>query len=100
MNELHACMKACNYCYDACLHEEDVNMMAQCIRLDRECADICNYLEAAIARNSPFIKQIASVCADICTACAEECNKHDHDHCQQCAKACTSCAEACKQVAA
>lgn len=40
---LHECMEACNHCYDACLKEEDVNMMAKCIRLDRECADICAF---------------------------------------------------------
>lgn len=35
------CMEACNTCYDACLKEENLKMLATCIRIDRECADIC-----------------------------------------------------------
>jgi len=39
-----ACQAACNNCFDACLEEDDVKMLAECIRLDRECADACrNY---------------------------------------------------------
>ncbi|WP_252315407.1 four-helix bundle copper-binding protein [Sinobaca sp. H24] len=99
INALHECMTACNHCFDACLNEEDPGMMSECIRLDRECADICGYLEQAIARNSPFVKELAAVCATICEACGKECEKHDHDHCQECAKACFACAEACRQTA-
>ncbi|RCW73276.1 four-helix bundle copper-binding protein [Saliterribacillus persicus] len=96
---LHECMEACNHCYDACLQEDDVKMMAPCIRLDRECADICAYLEQALVRNTPFAKELAGVCATICEACGEECRKHDHDHCQKCADACFNCAEVCKSIA-
>ncbi|WP_076560182.1 four-helix bundle copper-binding protein [Salimicrobium flavidum] len=99
LNTLHECMEACNHCYDACLKEDDVKMMASCIRTDRECADICGYLESAITRGTPYVAELASVCAKICEDCAAECEKHDHDHCQQCAKACRKCAEECKKVA-
>ncbi|TDM02533.1 four-helix bundle copper-binding protein [Macrococcus carouselicus] len=92
-------MAACNHCFDACLNEEDVNMMKKCIRLDRECADICGYLEGALSRHSPVVKEIAEACAKICEACAEACRQHAHDHCQRCADACAKCAEACRQVA-
>lgn len=94
---LHECMIACNHCYDACLKEEDIKMV-DCIRLDRECADICAYLEQAIARGTPFISEYARVCATICEACATECAKHDHEHCQKCAEACKKCAEACRSL--
>lgn len=97
---LHECMAACNHCYDACLKEEDVKMMAECIRLDRECADMCAFLEQSLTRNSPFSADLAAVCAKICEACGNECQKHDHhDHCKECAEACFKCAEACKEVA-
>jgi len=36
-----ACLRACEICATACLREEDVQMMADCIRLDRSCADLC-----------------------------------------------------------
>ena len=99
LQTLHECMAACNHCFDACLKEDHVQMMTECIRLDRECADICNYLEQAITRGTPFLSELAAVCAKICEACGNECKKHDHDHCQKCAEACFKCAEACKQVA-
>ena len=31
------CAQACEHCASACLSEKDVKMMAQCIRLDRDC---------------------------------------------------------------
>ncbi|OCA85093.1 four-helix bundle copper-binding protein [Pseudobacillus wudalianchiensis] len=94
------CMEACNHCYDSCLKEEDVSMMAGCIRLDRECADICALAIKSMQSNSPFAKQICQLCADICEACGNECKKHEHDHCQKCAEACFRCAEECHKLAA
>ena len=41
IEECLKCMEICNSCYSACLQESDVKMMVECIRLDRECADIC-----------------------------------------------------------
>ncbi|MGM9923974.1 MAG: four-helix bundle copper-binding protein [Bacillus sp. (in: firmicutes)] len=96
---LHECMTACNHCFDACLKEEDVKMMAKCIRLDRECADICAYLEQALGRGTAFVSELAEVCAVICEACGKECQKHDHDHCQKCADSCFACAETCRKLA-
>lgn len=96
---LQECMEACNHCYDACLKEDDVKMMAECIRTDRECADFCGYFAQALSRNTPFVSEQAIACAKICEACGNECKKHDHDHCQKCAEACFKCAEACRDVA-
>ncbi|TVP88673.1 MAG: four-helix bundle copper-binding protein [Alkalicoccus sp.] len=93
---LHECMEACNHCYDACLQEEDVNMMANCIRLDRECADICGFTEQALQRDTPFLEELLQVCETVCKACADECRQHSHDHCRHCAEMCDRCAEACR----
>ncbi|ULT54955.1 four-helix bundle copper-binding protein [Neobacillus drentensis] len=100
IESLHECMVACNHCFDACLEEENVRMMSKCIRLDRECADICSYLEQAIARGTPFISELAQVCATICEECGKECQNHQHPHCQNCAEACLRCAEACRKLTA
>ena len=37
----NACAAACDNCATACLAEEDVKMMARCIALDIDCAQIC-----------------------------------------------------------
>ncbi|WP_148631231.1 four-helix bundle copper-binding protein [Bacillus sp. E214] len=94
------CIDACNVCFDACLEEDHMKMMAYCIRLDRECADICALAVKSMQSNSPFAKEICNLCAVICKACGEECQKHDHDHCQKCAGACFKCADACLSMTA
>lgn len=96
---LHECVEACNHCYYACLKEEDVKMMAECIRLDRECAEICAFLEHALTRSTSFAPDLAKVCSRICEACGSECQKYEHNHCQKCAEACFKCAKACKEIA-
>ena len=95
-----ACAQACEHCANACLKEKDVAMMAECIRLDRDCADICWTSAAWMSRDSQFAGQLCRVCADVCQACGAECGKHKHDHCQKCAAACRDCAEACRKMAA
>lgn len=95
-----SCIKACNTCFDACLREEHVGMMADCIRLDRECAEICGLAVQAMTRGSSFMKEICKLCASICEACGDECAKHRHEHCQACAEACHACAKACTALAA
>jgi len=48
---------------------------------------------------SEFAPQLCALCADVCRACAEECSRHDMDHCQQCAEACRRCEQACSDMA-
>jgi hypothetical protein len=93
-------MTACNQCYDACLKEDNLSEMSDCIRFDRECADFCAYLEQAIGRGTRYVNELAFLCAKICDDCGNECKKHQHDHCQDCAKACLKCAEECRKLAA
>ena len=94
------CIAACEFCSDACLDEDDVKMMVPCIRLDRDCADICRLTAAYIARNSPHAPHVMRECIEICQKCHDECAKHQHDHCQACAKACQECLDACRAYAA
>lgn len=92
------CLEACNKCYDACLRENHVEMMVECIRLDRACANACAFAIQAMTSNSPFMKEICQLCAEICERCADECAKHDHEHCQRCAESCRKCARACREM--
>lgn len=96
MHALTDCISACNHCFDECLKEEDVGHMAACIRSDRECAEICTVVLSFLTRESSLKTDLLNLCAIACQACGEECEKHDHDHCQACAKACFACAEACR----
>lgn len=92
---LYECAAACQKCITGCLNE-DANMMADCIRTDLDCADVCITTATLLARDSVHGKHLLSECIEICKACATECEKHDHQHCKDCAEACRRCIEACE----
>lgn len=92
---LDNCINHCNHCSDACLDEEDVHMMVNCIRTDRACAVVCTALKNLLTTNYSNVSGLVKYCIDICNACADECEKHDEVHCRECAKACRECAQAC-----
>jgi hypothetical protein len=48
--------------------EENVKMMVECIRLDRDCADACLAALRPMSRNGPLA-------AGLCAACAEACDR-------------------------
>lgn len=89
------CIAACKHCASSCLREKDVTAMATCIRTDLECAAMCEAAVTLMSMDSAFAHEACRLCADICNACAEECEKHPMDHCKKCAAACRYCAEEC-----
>ena len=96
------CLAACEHCATACLAEPDVGMMAQCVRLDRDCADACALTARLLMRSSGLHPEACRLCAVACERCAGECGKHaaHHEHCRRCAVACRACAELCRSLAA
>jgi len=100
LEALNNCAAECNHCTTACLDEGDVKMLTRCIKLDIDCADICQITASFVARGSEHAIHLMKECAEICEACAEECERHAHmEHCRKCAAACRYCAEACLQTA-
>lgn len=96
IQELINCALSCENCMTACLEESDgSSMMAHCIELDRDCAEICFQAARLLQRDSEVAHKYLLVCEEICRICAEECGKHEHGHCKACAEACKKCAEAC-----
>ena len=94
-----ACAVECYHCSSSCLNEMDIKMFARCIKLDYDCSAICLLAMQAMASGSEFAKQICNLCAEICTACAVECEKHAHmEHCKKCADACRKCAAECSNM--
>lgn len=94
-----ACAVECTHCESACLNEQDIKMLARCIKLDHDCAAICFLAMEAMASGSEFAKQICKLCEEICNACAVECEKHSHmEHCKKCAEACRKCAVECSKM--
>ena len=98
------CVKACTVCADACLVEDDD--MRKCVRLNLDCADICDATGRLLARAShtdaAMLRSLVEACRLACKACGDECAKHgEHmEHCAVCAEACRRCEQACERMAA
>jgi hypothetical protein len=89
------CALACEECEAACLNEDNITLLARCIELDRDCADICLQAARLLKRESEIGDDYLLVCEKMCRMCAEECRKHNHEHCRVCADECDACADAC-----
>jgi len=100
-----ACAQSCVACVDACLAEPMVADLRQCIRLNQDCADLCDATGRLTSRrtgsNERILKQTIELCAEICGECAAECARHaqQHEHCRICADACRACESACRAAA-
>lgn len=106
IEECYDCAQTCTSCADACLGEPTVQTLAQCIRLNLDCADICSATGSIASRrtgsNEPIIRRVLAACEEACRACGEECERHAdmHEHCRICADACLRCEEACREALA
>lgn len=103
-DEQQACIENCNeaaevseWCADECLGSEE---MEQCARLCRDVADIASLHARFMARDSNYSHQLAEACAGVCEECAEECERHEADHCQINAEVLRECAESCRNMVA
>lgn len=94
------CINHCNYCADACLEEDDVSKMAECIRTDKVCAEVCSSLNQVLATKYKDVEGLVKYCQSVCSKCADECSQHKHQHCQDCADACRKCEKACQEFLA
>lgn len=92
---LQNCVAVCEYCANACLDEDNLSSMTACIKLNRDCADLCTAAILLLIRDSSQKVAIVKLCKKICAECAAECSKHEHEHCQQCAQTCHRCEERC-----
>lgn len=94
-----SCGTECEHCATMCLKEDDAKSMAECILLDRECAQVCFSTARLLAIGGSNAVLLCGVCAELCESCARECDKHETEHCQRCAEECRKCAEECLKMA-
>jgi hypothetical protein len=98
------CDQTCTACADACLGEGDLQMLARCIRLDLDCAEVCGATGRILSRQTATDPQMLRValeaCAQACRLCGEECEQHaEHmEHCRICAQVCRRCESACNNL--
>jgi hypothetical protein len=102
--ECFSCAETCTSCADACLAEERVQELVRCIRLNLDCADVCEVTGRVLTRQTAFEPGLAllllQACAEACRVCGDECERHaeHHEHCRVCADACRRCQQACEEA--
>ena len=95
------CSQSCTACADVCLAEQGISNLRKCIRLNLDCADICDATGRVLSRQTEFDPPLSQAqldaCREACRTCADECGRHSemHKHCQICARACQRCEKAC-----
>ncbi len=105
IQQIFECADACLACADACLGEEQVQNLVRCIRLNTDCAEICEVTGKLLSRqtepDNAVIQAQLQACIAVCRSCAAECDRHAsmHEHCRICAEACRACEEACMELA-
>ena len=101
------CAQTCTACADACLAEEGhLQHLVRCIRLNLDCADICDTTGRVLPRqtgsDAALIRVQLQACATACRACGDECARHVEgmgmEPCRVCAESCRRCEEACSRL--
>lgn len=99
------CAHACTACADDCLSEENVGQMAKCIRLNLDCADVCQTTGRVVSRQTEYdanlTRAIVEACVQSCKSCGTECEQHGQqgmEHCRICSEACRRCEQACQEL--
>lgn len=102
---MQACIDACTRCYQVCLHAA----MNHCLetggkhvkpkhfRLLMSCAEICQTSANFQLGSSPFAHRLCGLCAEVCEACAADCEKIGDM--EECVEVCKECAESCRNMA-
>lgn len=106
-SEIKACIELCYQCANACdacttntLKEKEVIAMTKCIELNIYCAEVCRLAASLVSKGELFMPEICGFCAKVCNACADECARHQNEHCLESAFFCRQCAEACSKLTA
>lgn len=104
------CLDACFSCAQICeacandmigmTHHDHDDLMTRCIRLCRDCADMCIVAAKFISRSSQRAESLCRLCAEICDQCAALCERHapQHPMCGPCAEECRRCADLCREM--
>lgn len=101
-----SCRRICINCADACLGESGERSLRACIRLNMDCAEICETASRAALRlfESDPDRMMAHIeaCAKTCERCGAECERFAayQEQCRVCAEECKRCEQACRRLLA
>ncbi len=98
----HECQDACLRCAVHCLDMGGAHASREHQTLLTDCAAICGLVHGFMHRQSPHAVHLCAECAEICRACADDCDRlaHGDRTMKECAETCRRCAEECDQMSA
>ncbi|UOF01261.1 four-helix bundle copper-binding protein [Bdellovibrio reynosensis] len=106
---MQECIKNCMECFQTC-----TSLVQHCLGMGGEhaepfhigvlqaCSYVCETSSKLMLINSEFHSDMCRICADICIACAVDCEKlgPNDPMMKHCAEVCRRCAESCSKMAA
>jgi hypothetical protein len=97
------CAQACTACADACLSEQAIAELTRCVRVNVDCADVCDATGRVLSRRTDYdanlTRALVQACIQFCQSCAEECEQHAHmPHCVVSARVCRRCEQTCQDL--
>lgn len=92
------CMRACEWCAEACLEGLPPGIMAQYREALFACADLAMRTAKALARGEANTLELCDLCAEMCTAWSRESDAWETAVFQQCVDACRRCADSCHDM--
>lgn len=107
--EMLACVRDCSECASFCEQTSRHCMRmggshagVEHQRLLQDCRQICSLAIDFMARASSYTGHVCRECAEIATACADDCTRlaGSDSLMLQCAAACRQCARSCEKMAA
>ena len=106
-NDMQLCIEVCQECHASCL-ETVMHCLSMGgphatpahIGLLLDCADACRLSADFMLRGSPRHARSCTLCAEMCEACAAECDRFEDEFMKACAMVCRRCAASCREMAA
>jgi hypothetical protein len=97
-NAMQQCIEECLNCHRMCLGEAMTHcleaggqhMEPEHFRLMLNCAEMCQTSANFMLSGSPLHKKTCGLCAEVCLACAQSCEKIEGM--EECAQTCRRCA--------
>lgn len=105
--QMQECIENCQQCHaictetaQHCLEMGGKHAEVAHIRLLLDCAQICQTSADFMLRGSSHHRSTCGICAEVCLACAEECERigQDDSMMKECAEICRRCAESCRHM--
>lgn len=90
-----SCHKMCLKTLSYCIKKGGKHVAATHVQTMLDCIDMCDLSSRLSARNSELTAKVRQICNEICTKCANSCEKLNDPQMKECVDMCRKCAKHC-----